>query len=1168
MPELESKFGAAVARTVAATAIEGAIGAATQVASNAITQKTIDPTQKLTEGAGTAAATQAAMGGVGRTIHEAAPTILSKLRQNVAEKAAAPQAPAPEAAKPPVMPEAVQAPKTPEKAPVAPPQAVPEAHPARIENIDALTDYYKQHNPNDTTGDLIKSMAPHTPFVKAKVPLDFVQGVGEDVDQAKVAELGKLTAEERQARGPAMFGPNGDIIDGAHRTAAAKEAGDTHIQAYVPEDLIGQHGIEAAGGKIAEAADPQAALLDAHAQVEKLKTANDPQADHAAAQLQSDLDAYGQKHGEDKMEDLIEKMQTPQPKPEQNVRTSEQVQTPEKPHLAETVAGPGSIYHEEVKPQLDKFVAAGKEIKEGLKSLFPVETGAGDENAQQVFREQFNRKANEHYAAQDAFESARKGFDKMHPDDQTDFMRRMYNQDAQTTPELQKISDLMHADTNEGRKELASLGHEAANDWSENHWNMLWKKDAAKAAQMLAVSGNPNRPGKIEGKAGFLKGRTEGDFDAKLAQGLVPKYSNPAEMFLATKAERGKYVAGVRGMEQLVGNDQIMRATDRNSIPKGWEEVPAAAKGPLTNVLATGQHADKLKGDGPLIAPEGVNRILKNIITPSVLGNKAAFRILMDANNTITQSMLGVSGFHIKKVSQELINMNAARSLDMVMREQPGAAKELAKGVVSPFKAVMSGGDIQKMMLGQMKPQTAQQAQVIDAMKTQFKARPDAAYETQWGRKFQKAMDQGGLQGLIRAGVHAAPALNERLMQKGVFGFVQRAKLHMGHEMVTDYLKQNPNALQKDLIAETGKISDHLDNVLGLMNRDNLFWNRSARDIATLGTLSVGWNYGSARALGGGLVDMGKGIGTLVKGGKISDIDTRRISYLATTGALTALTGAAVTYMATGKPPQKLRDYIFPPNGAKDRDGHDIRINTGFYTTDYYDFMHDPVGTLKAKGSPLMHIASDIATNRDYKGDKVYDTDEPWYKQAGEVAKYLGKTAVPMSINQLHEAITGGGTGGTATKLLGFAGVKTAPRSLSMSDAENEAHKIMQGKQSVEGRSAEQSDKGTLMQRLADEQRAKNPDVQKDMQQAIKDGKLTDKDLKAITKRAHEPAGLKGLVDKLDAKDVVEKVWPKMTAQERQENQWAIRGKIGRANLPGEDKRKYWDQIKKDVVTK
>ena len=1314
---------------------------AQQVGSNALSKYVGgDKNQELLEGADQATQAGMVFGGVGQAVHEA-PGLLARLRERASlpteqgennhqqhgqgpeqkmEENHQAKASQPDDRKPVnEVNQSVHAEENRQE------PAKTEEHPTRLDDEQALTDWYKKTNPNDQTGDLIRSMAPHVPYALADVPHEFAKPLndqnGGDVDRAKVDALKGLSDEEHARLPPSILGPDGEVFDGTHRAIAAQEAGRS-LRAYVPESLIGQHGIEAAGetknvaeagtnraereesnqpqpasnpqhasategnllsrmrdvnGKKpkASAAEAQAMGLDdkqtaayladrnsvdltheqKQAQAEYRRTAPDwvkwneakaaspegqrkavarrleaerskAEADHDAREDEAIPGRFETEHQrlisegaelDNKSEsgsryytmpdgskirvadhapnaatqDWIDRNDVEEIRVDRPFRgtalSSFMAGKPESlpqqgPRLRggrragamalpshDDVYGPGSIYHEEVRPQLQKFTSAAGEIKEGLKNLFPVETGAGDEKAQNIFREKFNRTANAHAAAEDAFESARKGFDKMKPAERLDFQARMYAEEPAATPELQKIADAMHADTNEGRKALESLGHQAAKDWSDTWYNMLWKKDAKGAAELAAVTGNPNRPGKIEGKGSFLKGRSLGGFDEGLNRGLVPKYDNPVEMFLATKAERGKYIAGVKGMEQLVGNGQITRAKDRGSIPAGWEEVPSGAKGPLTNVLANGQHAAMLKGDGPLIAPEGVARILKNITTPSALGNKSAFRLLMDANNTLTQSMLGLSAFHIKKVSQELVNMSAARALDMKIAGDGDASKTALQSVISPFKAALNGGDIQKMMLGSMQPQTADQARVIDAMKTQFKARPDREYETQWGRKFQKALDQGGLQGMLRAGAHAPFVLNERLMQKSVFGFVQRAKLHMGSELVTDYLRKNPNATHDALVKETGKISDHLDNVLGLMNRDNLFWNRTARDLATLSTLSVGWNYGSARALGGGLVDLGKGLGSLAKGGKLSDVDTRRISYLATTGALTALTGAAITYMATGKPPQRLRDFVFPPSGAKDRDGHDVRLNTGFYTTDYYDFLHDPIGTLKAKGSPLIHAASDLLTNRDYKGDKVFDTDAPWYKMAGQIASYLGKSATPLSVQQLEDVIQGGGKSGKSPLMqaAGFAGVKTAPRSLSQSEAEIAAHQILQSHESVGGRTVREREASDLKGKLADEVREHNPDAQKDIQQAIAAGKMTGKDVAAMQKRAREPVGLAGLIknSSLDARDLMEKVWPKMSAEERQANQWTIRGKIGRANLTPAEKQLFWKQVGKDV---
>lgn len=1014
----------------------------------------------------------------------------------------------------------------------------PEAEAARPRRTDLpLTD----HPP-------VESTIPKRTPEELQAMAEQAKATRESQPETPTTEAGEL-ARERM-----IFPPRG-------------ETGYAGPEAGAPQEQIGR-GIETDQRKLEEMRANQA---KAKQEGRPLDPAMEQKVQGLADALQRRISDYSARFGEEAGDDLADRLYAPPPKEERAPRLTGGKQAGA---LAlpthQDIVGPGSIYHEEIKPQLKKLSDAGKEIRDTFRAMTPVEAKAGNEKAQLIFREQQNVAANKLSATENAFEGARRAFDKMDEADQLEFQKRQYDNEPQATPELTAISKQMYEQNNENRKALAALGHKEASFWTDHKYNMLWENDPKRAAQLREQLGMPGviRPGKIEGKGGFLKKATLNDFVEGLNKGLVPKYMNPIEMHLATNAEFLKYHAGVKGMEQLVHNDLITRMKSKGPIPAGWTEVPSGAKGPLNGILAEGPYKAKLAGDGPLIAPEGVARILTNITKPSAIGSSKVFKLAMDANNTATQFLLGVSGFHLKKVGQELINMNVARAMDLKMKgETSNAAKSLAGSVTSPFKAAWNGGDIQKMILGEKPAGNPTQERIIDAMKTQFKAKPDREYETSWGKKFQKAVDQGGLQGAIRAGVHAVPALNEKWMQGGVFKFVQNAKLYMGHEMVGDYLRQNPTASREELIKETAKISDHLDNVLGLMNRDNLFWNRTVRDLATLGTLSVGWNYGTAREFGGAAVDLGKGIGTLRKGGKLSDIDTRRISYALSSAALTALTGAAVTYMATGERPKKLTDLVFPPSGAKDRDGNPIRLNTGFYTSDIFEFMHDPLGTAKAKASPLVHEATDLLTNKDYRNNKIWDTDDPWYKMAGDVGKYLLKSNTPIAFQQLVDTIEGRGKLKGGLKYAGFAGVKSAPVEYSRTEAENAAHSVLQGRGKIAGESPEEGAKAGVIRDLAEEVRNNDPKAYDHIDAAIDAGKLTKKDEATIFKRSEAPTGLAGLISssQMDARDLMKRVWPKMTAAERAEHEDAVRGKVERANLTESEREALLDQIDKGM---
>ena len=61
-------------------------------------------------------------------------------------------------------------------------------------------------------------------------------------------------------------------------------------------------------------------------------------------------------------------------------------------------------------------------------------------------------------------------------------------------------------------------------------------------------------------------------------------------------------------------------------------------------------------------------------------------------------------------------------------------------------------------------------------------------------------------------------------------------------------------------------LQDSIDNRFGQLVYDNLFWNKTLKDLLVLSTRSVGWNFGTLRELGGGLLDFAKYPKQLVSG--------------------------------------------------------------------------------------------------------------------------------------------------------------------------------------------------------------------------------------------------------------------------------------------------------------
>ena len=84
-------------------------------------------------------------------------------------------------------------------------------------------------------------------------------------------------------------------------------------------------------------------------------------------------------------------------------------------------------------------------------------------------------------------------------------------------------------------------------------------------------------------------------------------------------------------------------------------------------------------------------------------------------------------------------------------------------------------------------------------------------------------------------------------MKVGIF--MDMANHELGR--MTDEQKSDRDYVRKKL----GNVWNSVDNRMGQMVYDNLFWNRTLKDLALASVRSVGWNLGTLRELGGGVSD-------------------------------------------------------------------------------------------------------------------------------------------------------------------------------------------------------------------------------------------------------------------------------------------------------------------------
>jgi hypothetical protein len=220
------------------------------------------------------------------------------------------------------------------------------------------------------------------------------------------------------------------------------------------------------------------------------------------------------------------------------------------------------------------------------------------------------------------------------------------------------------------------------------------------------------------------------------------------------------------------------------------------------------------------------------------------------------------------------------------------------------------------------------------------------------------------------------------------------------------------------------KFWDSVDNRMGQLVYDNLMWKKTQKDIAFITTRSVGWNLGTLREIGGSFVDSASAMKAIASG-KAPSLTTR-MAYTMALPVVTATMGAMLTYLATGKSPQSLLDYYYPPTGNKDFP--EERRSIPGYMKDVVAFWHAPLQTAENKMAPLWETINELTKNQDYYGGIIYD---PVRSQgpAQAYADYLLNQTLPFSMrsfNRMHEE-----NADSLTQALSFWGFQSAPKSIT-----------------------------------------------------------------------------------------------------------------------------------------
>lgn len=659
---------------------------------------------------------------------------------------------------------------------------------------------------------------------------------------------------------------------------------------------------------------------------------------------------------------------------------------------------------------------------------------------------------------------------------------------------------------------------------------------------------------KMEGGLGYMIERNGPDTYAIGRElGLTPKEPNPAKIFFNDFVNKQKFI---------FTHDLLSAGMKEGLIAK--EPQPGWVK--LNAELASSVSRSEAGEGGTYYAPAGVAKILENHLGLG-FSKYALFRGARNLNNSMNQVALGLSPFHAMFISRDIADSLMGSGLVDLARHgfTKEGMKQFATGaspVYGQVKTLKRGSEIRAAIKSGAEITDPQMRETVEAAQMAgLRADMDPEYIDKHVDKLREAWANAGntqLPASVRA-VYGVKTLGEvpfsvieSAARPIMEMMVPNAKMAVFEAMWNVEKKSIPkDASPADIARRARKIGDMVEDRMGQLTYDNLNWNKYFKQTMMLATRALGWDLGSIRAIYGAGIDAAKASYELSRQGgrKLGALDnspeaqakvkadlaakgifsnkdlfTQRMGYGVASALSMAITNGLLTW-GGNKIYNKLK-------GEKDKQsetapsGMDyiyFRIGDKRYATPGYQkeaveqyqilkniMLHGDFSGVseyaKSKASPLYTFLSEVASGKDWKGDKISKTHALASKFVPFAMKDLG---LPEGETLGAKIANAAGPHPAETLARLVAGVTPAKSSHVRTDAENRALAVYhENKQPL---SEDMADRKELIGRLAEYYQAGDMETIED---AKKRGLITQKDMNSIRLRSRQGDLLKGIVSK------------------------------------------------------
>lgn len=568
-----------------------------------------------------------------------------------------------------------------------------------------------------------------------------------------------------------------------------------------------------------------------------------------------------------------------------------------------------------------------------------------------------------------------------------------------------------------------------------------------------------------QGSKGHLKEREIPTIEDGLNFGLKLEEKNPVRATSKYIASMSNYIASVNVL-RAIHNDLGGGYYKEGRQPEGYAPLIGKNAERIEDAKIDEENGQVVPASNlHLYAPKQVADLYNAFLSKGFEDTKLgpAYMIARDAINANTMMELGLSAYHLNTITMQSLNQDMSRILRNGLVGDWHGVTDAVKNIITPMaywsqgnKLVQQyknlenhGVDMEKtanlfaksnMRLGLDPLSKESRSGFYDAYKRG--ELPDIV------DRLKSQISQGHGVGALKSGAEAVSRIVSDVSHPLFQTYIPAVKMSAFHDLMGDWLRQNPGASDDDIAKNNVRISNLIESRFGEMNMENIFWNQKAKELLGLTFRAPGWDYGLIHQVGGAAKDVFSMINDAVrqKGFDANKLD-RPLFMVGSVMAYVAM-NVAGTYLKTGVMPsdQKMMDAIAYATGGlhKAFGMHAERAELPGHARELLQMTPNPgqgplsgvEQEIKNKTATLPRNIYKAATNTDWRGKPIYDPkSNDWVAKTPGVAQvaHIVKGFEPFAMESLLEGKQPGSNLSLAERFMGVraAGAKiTAPAEL------------------------------------------------------------------------------------------------------------------------------------------